>query len=200
MCSLALVDFEAWDFAFGFRVLGLWFRVCEQDVLVSADVDGLLCTASELLLNSAPYYSLLSSALGSSPKATPEATSKTIPRGTVKSEGFWSVFGRRAKDSIHLFSPQDAALVAAALHAHDRDTGRFWIWGLGFYKELITLHDEARSYRHGFRLGRRGFEGLALRYIAWVRHSKVVIKTLGFRVWDLGFRVFRRLGAFVRRS
>ncbi|CDJ60092.1 hypothetical protein, conserved [Eimeria maxima] len=55
-----------------------------RDVLVSADVDGLLCTASELLLNSAPYYSLLSSALGSSPKATPEATSKTIPRGTVK--------------------------------------------------------------------------------------------------------------------
>ena len=111
---------------------------------MSADVDGLVCTARELLLNSVAYSSLLSRPSGSSrkaipeaipeaipgtilgtiPGAIPEAIPEAIPRRTVKSEGFWSVFGRRAKESLHLFSFEDAALVAAAMHAHNRDTGR----------------------------------------------------------------------------
>ncbi|CDJ29590.1 uncharacterized protein EMH_0050960 [Eimeria mitis] len=107
-----------------------------RDVLVSADVDTLVCTARELLLRAA---------LGSSPKPTPHSipapaphsppapaphsppapAPHSIPETIPKSEGFWSVFGRRAKESLHLFSVADAAIVAAALHAHHRDTGFF---------------------------------------------------------------------------
>ncbi|KAL8273957.1 hypothetical protein Esti_002136 [Eimeria stiedai] len=88
-----------------------------RDVLVSGDVDTLLSTARELLLNQGRFRVSMSSSGG------PQAGE--APGAPEKSEGFWSVFGRRAKESLRLMKLTDAAFIAAAFEAHKRDTGIF---------------------------------------------------------------------------
>ncbi|OEH75924.1 hypothetical protein cyc_04531 [Cyclospora cayetanensis] len=138
-----------------FRLHRQQFHRKYRDVLVSADVDGLVSTARELLLcrpvgtgggNSPLRLSRLPSgdeAVGGERPArlswegatfdraasegaqecpSRDLSQQALQQGVSKTEGFWQVYGRRAKESLHLMGVADAALIAAAFHAHDRDT------------------------------------------------------------------------------